>query len=137
MTVPTFPKIGTMPSRALALLLQGHRITHRDFWIHAGTYCLRDPVFQLRERGWDIRDIPETVPTSDPAGRKAHVKRYYLAQAAISAAGKAGRGFVRSVREWERMRSKGKAGAVTAAPAGAGPHAKGTDKGHDTTGGQP
>jgi hypothetical protein len=114
MSAPTFPKIGTMPSRVLALLLQGHRITHKDFWIHAGTYCLRDPVFRLREKGWDIRDTPETVPTSDPTKRQAHIKRYHLAQTAISAAGKAGRDFVRSVQEWERMRASGVVRAILA-----------------------
>jgi hypothetical protein len=100
-----FPRIGTMPSRALALLLQGHRITHRDFWLHAGTYRLSDPIWQLRGAGWEIRDAPEIVPTTDPVGRNAHIKRYYLAQHTISAAAKAGQQFVRSVQDWEGRKS--------------------------------
>lgn len=126
----TYPNIGTMPSRALALLLQGHKITHRDFWRHAGSYRLSDPIFILRERGWDIQDTPETVPTSDPTKRSAHIKRYYLPQEVISAAGDEGQDFVRRVKEWERKRSLGMAGTIAVAPAveSAGVHRQGTDQ---------
>ena len=51
----TYPNIGTMPSRALILLLQGREITHLDFWRTANTYRLSDPVYQLRRAGWDVR----------------------------------------------------------------------------------
>lgn len=132
----SYPNIGTMPSRTLAMLLQGNRITHRDFWLHAGTYRLSDPIFQLRERGWDIRDTQETVPTSDPTKRSAHIKRYHLLQDVINAAGEDGRDYVRSVKEWEKQRAKGMAGAGESAPAvkAAGIHGKETDQGKDSTG---
>ncbi len=111
-----YPNIGTLPSRTLALLLQGNAITHRDFWLHAGTYRLSADIHLLRAMGWDIQDTPEVVPTSDPTKRRAHIKRYYLPNDAISAAGEAGRDFVRRVKEWERKRA-GMAGTVAAAPA--------------------
>lgn len=65
--------------------------------------------------GWRIQDTPEVVPTSDPTKRRAHIKRYYLTNEAISAAGEAGRDFVRRVKEWERKRAEGMAGTVAAA----------------------
>lgn len=117
MSAPAYPNVGTMPSRALALLLQGGAITHRDFWLHAGTYRLSAAIHQARELDWDIQDTPEVVPTSDPTKRRAHIKRYYLTNEAISAAGEAGRDFVRRVKEWERKRAEGMAGTVAAAPA--------------------
>lgn len=111
-----YPNTGTLPSRTLALLLEGKRITHRDFWLHAGTYRLSADIHLLRAMGWDIQDTPEVVPTSDPTKRRAHIKRYYLPNEAISAAGEAGREYVRRVKEWERKRA-GLAGAGATAPA--------------------
>lgn len=104
-----FPKVGTMPSRTLALLLQGKRITHKDFWLHVGSYCLRAPIFELRQKGWLILDLPEVARTSDPTKRKAHIKRYYLQQSEISLAGSDGTDYVRKVKDWERMRATGQA----------------------------
>lgn len=117
MSAPACPNIGTLSSRALALLLQGRAITHRDFWLHAGTYRLSADIHLLRAMGWDIRDTPEVVPTSDPAKRRAHIKRYHLTNEVISAAGEAGREFVRRVKKWERQRAEGLAGTGATAPA--------------------
>lgn len=132
-----YPNIGTLPSRTLALLLQGKRITHRDFWLHAGTYRLSADIHLLRAMGWDIQDTPEVVPTSDPTKRRAHIKRYYLPNEAISAAGEAGRDFVRRVKEWERKRA-GLAGAGATAPAvnTAGTLGQATDQQQVSTGAQ-
>jgi hypothetical protein len=127
-----------MPSRALALLLQGGAITHRDFWLHAGTYRLSAAIHQARELDWDIQDTPEVVPTSDPTKRRAHIKRYYLPNEAISAAGETGRDYVHRVKEWERKRAEGMAGTVAAAPAGktAGTLEQATDQQQVSTGAQ-
>jgi len=114
----SYPNIGTLPSRTLALLLQGKAITHRDFWLHAGTYRLSADIHLLRAMGWDIQDTPEVVPTSDPTKRRAHIKRYYLQDCAIAAAGETALNFVRQVKEWERKRSGRMAGTVAAVPAG-------------------
>lgn len=133
----TYPNIGTMPSRVLAMLLQGRRITHRDFWLHAGTYRLSDPIFRLRNKNnCDIRDVQETVPTSDPTKRNAHIKRYYLPQEIISAAGETGRDYVRKVQDWERKRAGRLAGTGATAPADKsdGIHRKETDESKDSMG---
>ena len=116
MNTPARPNIGTLSSRALCLLLQGRAITHREFWLHAGTYRLSADIHLLRKDGWDIRDTPETVPTSDPTKHRAHIKRYHLPNEAISAAGEAGRDYVRWVKDWERKRA-GLAGTDATAPA--------------------
>ena len=137
MNAPAYPNVGTMPSRALSILLQWKRITHRDFWLHAGTYRLSADIHLLRAMGWDIQDTPEVVPTSDPTKRRAHIKRYYLPNEAISAAGETGLDFVRRVREWERKRA-GLAGAGATAPAdkAAGTLGQATDPKQVNTGGQ-
>lgn len=131
-----YPTIGTMPSRTLCLLLQGLKITHLDFWRYAATYRLSAPVYELRRTGWDIRDTPETVPTSDPTKRRAHIKRYHLTNESISAAGEAGRDFVRLVKEWERKRAEGLAGMGATAPAdkAAGTLGQATDRKQVNTG---
>lgn len=132
----TYPRIGTMPSRALALLLQGSEITHLDFWRIANTYRLSDPVWQLRKSGWDIQDRRATVPTADPTKRSASVAFYRLPDTAISAAGNEGQDYVKGVMAWIDKASR-KAGAVAAAPAStaAGTQNQGNDKEQHNTGG--
>lgn len=136
MDAPAYPSVGTLSSRALALLLQGKAITHRDFWTYAGTYRLSADIHLLRAMGWDIQDTQEVVPTSDPTKRRAQIKRYYLPDEAISAAGEAGRDFVRQVKEWERKRADGLAGTGATAPASktAGTLEQATDKAQVITG---
>ncbi|MHB1174046.1 MAG: helix-turn-helix domain-containing protein [Sulfuriferula sp.] len=136
MNAPACPNVGTLSSRALALLLQGQAITHRDFWLHAGTYRLSADIHLLREMGWDIRDTPETVPTSDPTKRRAHIKRYHLPNEAISTASEAGRDYVRKVQEWERKRAVGMTGTAATAPAdkAAGTLGQATDQAKVSTG---
>ena len=133
----TYPTIGTMPSRALCLLLQGQEITHLDFWRIANTYRLSDPIFQLRQGfGWEIHDRRATVPTGDPTKRSASVAFYRLPDEVIAAAGEEVRDYVQAVLDWIDKASR-KAGAGESAPANraAGTHWKGTDEMNDTTGG--
>ena len=137
MAALTYPTIGTMPSRALCLLLQGREITHLDFWRIANTYRLSDPVHQLRRRfAWDVQDRRATVPTGDPTKRSASVAFYKLNDEVIAAAGKEGRDYARAVMDWIDKASR-MAGAGESAPAdkAAGAHEKGTDDMDDTTGG--
>ena len=136
MSIFTYPTIGTMPSRALALLLQGRGITHLDFWRIANTYRLSDPIYQLRQAGWDIQDRRETVPTGDPTKRSASVSRYSLPQEIIHAVGDDGLGYVHLIKEWERKRALGMAGAGKSAPADktAGTNGQETDYAKGSTG---
>lgn len=132
----TYPNIGTMPSRALALLLQGREITHLDFWGTANSYRLSDPVYQLRRAGWDVQDRRETVKTGDPTKRDASVSRYHLPDEIINEAGEVGRDYVRIVQEWERKRALGM--AETVAPASAyktvGTNEQGTNRAKNSMG---
>ena len=115
----TYPNTDTMAARTLAMLLLGEAITHRDFWLHAGSYRLSSPICELRNKyGWDIQDRHEVVPTSDPTKRTAHIKRYHLPHDVIAAAGERGRNFAIIVQEWERQRALGVAGATAIAPTG-------------------
>lgn len=127
-----FPKVGTMPSRALALLLQGKRITHKDFWLHVGSYRLSASICILRGLGWIINDMPEIVKTSDPTKRDAHIKRYYLPQTEISTAGTYGKDFALRVHEWKLLRTAGKA-ATNPADKTIGTIGQETDSNKDNT----
>ena len=130
MSTFTYPNIGTMPSRALALFLQGKELTNLDFLRLANTYCLSDAVHRLNRAGWGVSSFRETVLTGDPTKRNASVSRYSLPQDVISAAGEDGREYVRLVQEWERKRALGMAGAGESAPAdkAAGTKVKRTDE---------
>lgn len=108
MSALTYPNIDTMPARVLARLLQGESLTHRDFWLIAGTYRLSSPICELRKKcGWNIQGYREVVPTSDPTKRAAKVKRYYLPIEIIGEAGERGQSFAANVIEWERKAATG------------------------------
>lgn len=132
----TYPNIGTMPSRALALLLQGREITHLDFWRTVNSYRLSDPIYRLNLAGWGVKGRRETVPTGDPTKRSASVSRYCLSKDVISAAGEDGRKFVQQVNEWERKRALGMAGTGESVPADktAGTNSQGTNMTKNSTG---
>lgn len=134
MSTPIFPKVGTMQSRALALLLQGETITHRDILSYTASYRLSSPICALRDKGWKILNTWEVVPTSDPTKRSTHIKRYFLMQAAISLAGAYGRNYVRKVREWEKMRMAGKGTTNLANKKAARTLAQGTSQEEHSTG---
>lgn len=99
-TPPTYPSTGTLASRALALLLKGQRITHRDFLLHAGSYRLAGYIREPRQAGWNIRTVERDKPTSDPRGRRATVAEYHLHPDDVAEAGERGRRFVESVDKW-------------------------------------
>ncbi|KJV05171.1 hypothetical protein [Methylocucumis oryzae] len=67
-----FPRADTLTGRALALMLQGQKITHRDFQNHSASYRLSSPIEVLRNRqGWLIADEWLDGPTTDKTGRRA------------------------------------------------------------------
>ena len=107
MNAPLIRKFTPYRAARFLLLLQGNAITHREFWQRTGTYRLAALIFDLREKGWEIRDAKETVSMSDPTKRRAHVKRYFLQNEAITIAGESGKDFVRRVNAWERKRVEG------------------------------
>lgn len=108
MSAFTYPNVDTMAARVLARLLQGESLTHRDFWLIAGTYRLSSPICDLRNKHWwRIADRREVVPTSDPTKRAAKVKRYHLPIEVIGEAGERGQTFAANVIEWERKAATG------------------------------
>jgi len=79
MDYPKFPQCSGLTGRTLLRLLEQKKITHRDFQIISASYRLSAWIFNLREKGWQIDDRWEKVVTSDPTGRMARYKRYWLA----------------------------------------------------------
>jgi len=78
MDYPKFPQCCGLNGRALLRLLERKKITHRDFQDICASYRLSAWIFNLREKGWLIDDRWENRTTSDPTGRVARYKRYWL-----------------------------------------------------------
>lgn len=78
--MPKFPAYDTLTGRALALLLEGRKITHRDFQNHVASYRLSSDIHILRGLGWPISDRWEVAKTKDKTGRNAKYKRYFFEQ---------------------------------------------------------
>jgi hypothetical protein len=98
---PTFPAVGTLASRALARLLRGRTLTHRQFWMECGTYRLAGYIHELREAGWPVITVEREKETSDRKRRIAKVGEYHLTRDVITTAGEKGRRFAESVERWE------------------------------------
>lgn len=80
MIKPTYPRAESLAGRALARLIQGRQLTHRDFLSETATYRLSGYIEHLRKtHNWIIETIPEKAPTSDPVGRNAIFGRYSIA----------------------------------------------------------
>jgi hypothetical protein len=109
-----YPKVGTLASRALALLLTGERITHASFQACAGSYRLSGYIFELRDAGWPIVTIEREKPTTDRKRRSAIYAEYHLPSESISASGERGQRFVASVQRWESGVTAGAVGAAAA-----------------------
>ena len=73
-----FPQCYGLSGRALLRLLDHKKITHRDFQNISASYRLSAWIFNLRENGWLIDNQWEQGLTSDPTGRLARYKRYWL-----------------------------------------------------------
>jgi hypothetical protein len=112
---PTYPTVGTLASRALARLLKGRTITHRDFWTECGTYRLAGYVHELREAGWPVITVEREKETADRKRRVAKVGEYHLQHDIIAAAGPKGDQFVAWVERWESGGAARAVGATRAA----------------------
>jgi hypothetical protein len=76
---PTLPHIDSLPARALARLLAGKQITHKDFQGQTASYRLASYIETLRNRhGWAIESRWEEGLTSDRTGRRARYVRYLI-----------------------------------------------------------
>lgn len=117
MSQPTYPPCDTLVGRALAMLIEGKRITHLDFWRAVGSYRLSEPIRNLRKRGWQIQSVDVDVPTSDPTKRRAKVSEYFLTIDTLRQAGDPALVYVGDVRSWEAKMKTGTVGAVPASNA--------------------
>jgi len=78
MVNPKFPQCNSLTGRTLLRLIDGQKITHRDFQDASASYRLSAWVYNLRQNGWEIDDRWEKGITNDPIGRMARFKRYWL-----------------------------------------------------------
>lgn len=79
MTKPTFPRAETLTGRALARLIQGRHLTHRDFQTETATYRLSSYIEHIRKtHNWIVETTQEESQTSDTTGRWAKYGRYSI-----------------------------------------------------------
>jgi len=78
MTTPKLPRTNSLPGRALARLLKGQRLTHRNFQNETSSYRLAHFVYVLHGYGWSVQSIEKTRSTNDPTGRKATYAEYFF-----------------------------------------------------------
>lgn len=76
--IPKLPSIKTIDGAALAALLTGNRISHLSFQGDTNSYCLRAPIFNLRESGWPITDCWNAGDKSRFSGKRTKYKKYFI-----------------------------------------------------------
>lgn len=75
----TFPRKGTLQSRALRRLLPtGLMLSHREFDFTSHSYRLGGYIDKLRDKGWTIANHDEAALTKDIVRRIATFTRYEL-----------------------------------------------------------
>lgn len=98
----SFPKPDTLAGRALAKLLTGAKVSHKDIYLKCATYRLSASI-HLRRHKYSIPVIDEWREelTRDRVGRRARFKRYFIEPDTIRATGERGRKFIQAVRDFE------------------------------------
>jgi hypothetical protein len=66
---PTYPKRGSLPWRALSMLLAGKLIDHGDFIDSTESWRLAAAVHTLRKSGWPVESIELPSPTEQSPSR--------------------------------------------------------------------
>lgn len=79
-TIPTLPTIKSLDGAALVALLMGSRLSHLAFQGDTDSYCLRAPVFNLKELGWPIDDCWNAGGISRFSGRRKKYKKYFIGE---------------------------------------------------------
>lgn len=77
-TPPTLPTVKFLDGAALAALLTGNRISHLAFQGDTNSYCLRAPIYNLREAGWPIDDCWNAGDKSRFSGKRTKYKKYFI-----------------------------------------------------------
>jgi hypothetical protein len=78
MNSPKLPTTNSLEGAALAYLLTGERICHLSFQGDTNSYCLRAPIFNLREAGFPIDDCWHAGSISRFSGRRTKYKKYFI-----------------------------------------------------------
>jgi len=65
----TYPKPGSLPSRALSMLLAGKSINHADFIDTTKSWRLAAAIFELRALSWPVETTEVASPTEHAPGR--------------------------------------------------------------------
>jgi hypothetical protein len=66
---PTWPTRGTLPDRALGMLMDGRMIDHPDFENSTQSWRLGAVIFTLRTLGWPVETIEVPSPTEQSPDR--------------------------------------------------------------------
>jgi hypothetical protein len=88
---PTYPKRGSLPWRALSMLLTGKLIDHGDFIESTESWRLAAAIHLLRKSGWPVETIDLPSPSHHCPTRVIAIYRFAedcLAQAALLGEGK-------------------------------------------------
>jgi hypothetical protein len=85
MNSPIIPTTNKLEGAALAVLLTGERISHLSFQGDTNSYCLRAPIFNLREAGWPIDDCWNAGSISRFSGRRTKFKKYFISDENLKA----------------------------------------------------
>jgi hypothetical protein len=80
MITPKLPTANSLEGAALVALLNGERISHLSFQGDTNSYCLRAPIFNLREDGWPIDDCWNAGGVSRFSGRRTKFKKYFIGE---------------------------------------------------------
>jgi len=89
---PSWPKRGTLPDRALAMLMSGRMFDHPDFELNTESWRLGAAIFTLRTLGWPVETIEIPSPTEQCPRRTVALYKLdarYTAQALAIAGGAA------------------------------------------------
>jgi len=78
MTAQKFPSVKSLEGAALAMILSGLKVSHLDFQSDSRSYCLRHPIYKLREAGWPIVDENRPGGIARYSGRRTHYKVYFI-----------------------------------------------------------
>ena len=101
----TYPRTGSLASRALARLLRDKHLSHRNFDAVSRSYRLSGYIHYLRKKhNWPVESQPLSADTMDPVGRQADYCIYFLHEKDIKWAGKQGIEYSDSVLGWENKR---------------------------------
>ena len=87
---PSLPKRGSLPDRALAMLMSGRMIDHPDFEVRTESWRLGAAIFTLRTLGWPVETIEIPSPTAHNRSRVVALYKLdakYTAQAFAIAGG--------------------------------------------------